>query len=113
MSSVRTGGVLPMMDIQVVKLLKYNTASDYFLMGTELMFIAFTIYYLIQECRTRIFTENKGKVVAARGGNTVIYSIPCRAGCFAPGLYEEKDELQHDDIKKRMNSSYASNRPGA
>ena len=113
MSSVRTGGVLPMMDIQVVKLLKYNTASDYFLMGTELMFIAFTIYYLIQECRTRIFTENKGKVVAACGGNAVIYSIPCRAGCFAPGLYEEKDELQHDDIKKRMNSSYASNRPGA
>jgi hypothetical protein len=38
-----------MMDIQVVKLLKYNTVSDYFLMGTEILFMAFTLYYLIQE----------------------------------------------------------------
>jgi Polycystin cation channel len=49
-TDVKSGGVLPMMDVQVVKLLKYNTVSDYFLMGTEILFMAFTLYYLIQEC---------------------------------------------------------------
>ena len=29
------------------------------------------------------------------------------------GLYEEKDELHKDDMKKRMNLSYSSNWPGA
>ena len=34
--------------------------------------------------------EEKAKVVAAVWGNKM-YSIPCRASCLAPGLYEEKD----------------------
>jgi hypothetical protein len=37
------------MDIQVVNLLKYNNSTDYLLMGTEFLFIVFTIYYFIQE----------------------------------------------------------------
>ena len=35
------------------------------------------------------------------------------ASCFSPGQFEEKDELRQDDMKKRMNSSYSSNRPGS
>ena len=41
--------MIPSTDIQVVKLLKYNDSSDYLLMGTEVMFICFTLYCLIQE----------------------------------------------------------------
>ena len=42
----------------------------------------------------------------------------CRASCFAPGWYEEKDEFHQDDMKQkmkeRMNSSfnYSLNSPG-
>ena len=49
-------------------------------------------------------------------------SIPCRASFFAPGQFEERDELHQDnmnrinctqdDMKKRMNSSRSSNHPG-
>ena len=41
------------------------------------------------------------------------YSVPCHASYFAPGWYEEKDELHQDDMKKRINSSHSSNCPGA
>ena len=43
----------------------------------------------------RIYTEEKAKV---------------RASYFARGGYEEKEELHQDDMKKRRNSSYSSNR---
>ena len=52
-----------------------------------------------------------------------IYSIPCRDSYFTPGWYEEKDELDHYDIKKRTHCTRIidekdefilfSNRPGA
>ena len=37
-----------------------------------------------------------------------IYSIPCHASHCALGRFEEYDELHHDDLKKKMNSSYSS-----
>ena len=57
-----------------------------------------------------IYGEEKAKVVAAVEDR--MYSTHCRAGYFAPGRYEEKDELHQGDMKKRMNSFYSSNRPG-
>ena len=33
----------------------------------------------------------------------ILYSIPCHSSCFAPGWFEEKDELHQDDMKKRIN----------
>ena len=41
-------------------------------------------------------------------GNS-IYLIPCRISYFT---FEEKDELHQDYMKKSINSSYSSNRPG-
>ena len=43
--------------------------------------------------RLRIYTKEKAKVVAP------VYSIPCRAGYFALGRFEEKDGLHLDDMK--------------
>ena len=63
----------------------------------------------VQQTR-RIYTEDKAKVVPAVWGDR-IYSLPCCASCYAPGWYEEKDELNQDNMKKMMNSSYSSNRP--
>ena len=51
------------------------------------------------EQRRMIYTEDKAKVVAAVLGDV-------------PGWYEEKDELRQVDMKRRMSSSYSSNRPG-
>ena len=62
--------------------------------------------------RRRINTEEKAKVVAAVLGTEFIPFF-VRLAFFAPGWYEEKDELHQNDMKKRMNSSYSLNRPGA
>ena len=35
-----------------------------------------------------------------------IYSIPFRATYFAPGWYEEKDELNLEDMKNRPRAKY-------
>ena len=43
----------------------------------------------------------------------IIYPIPCHASYFAPEWYEEKDKWYQDDMKKRINSSYFANCPGA
>ena len=45
--------------------------------------------------------------------HTIEDSIPCHASYFAPGRFEEYDELHQDDMKNRMNSSFSSNHPGA
>ena len=37
------------MDIQIVKLLKYNDGVDYVLMAVEVLFALFILYYLIEE----------------------------------------------------------------
>ena len=82
-------------------------------------------------------TEAKEKVVASVWGSEFIQVIAAMAilpqsiwknrmnssfsfksmiwwkGWSVLGLYEEKDELHKDDMKKRMNLSYSSNWPGA
>ena len=50
-------------------------------------------------CTRTIWREGKGRHCCLEDR---IYSIPCRASYFAPGWYEEKDELHQDDMKKRM-----------
>ena len=57
----------------------------------------------------RIYTEEKAKVVAAVCG-TEFYSFPA---VLPHDDMKKKDELHQDEMKKRMNSSYSSNRPGA
>lgn len=44
-----TGGVLPLMSFQTVKLLRYVTQFDYFVMACELCYIAFILYYCVEE----------------------------------------------------------------
>ena len=38
-----------MKNFQVVKLLRYLTAEEYFIMANEFIFIAFILYYIIEE----------------------------------------------------------------
>ena len=44
-----TGGVIPSAKFRTVKLLRYVDAKDYFIMSCEFIFIAFIIYYIIEE----------------------------------------------------------------
>ena len=46
-----------------------------------------------------------------QGGGYCLYSIEFKLEPFIR-MMEEKDELHQDYMKKRMNSSYSSNRPG-
>ena len=55
--------------------------------------------------RRRIYTEEKAKVVAAAWGTEFIKFLAALAVLH-------KDELHQNDMKKKMNSSYSSNRPG-
>ena len=55
--------------------------------------------------RRRIKTEENAKGRRCCLGDR-IGSIPCRASHFAPGQFEEKNELHQDDMKIRMINPY-------
>lgn len=44
-----TGGVIPSARFRTVKLLKYVSATDYFIMACEFIFVAFLFYYYVEE----------------------------------------------------------------
>jgi polycystin 2 len=44
-----TGGVLPSFSFRTVKLLRYVSSTDYFVLACEVIFILFTVYYTIEE----------------------------------------------------------------
>ena len=44
-----TGGIFPQQDIQIIKLLKYAEYTDFLLLASELIFILFILYYVIEE----------------------------------------------------------------
>ncbi|TRY80961.1 hypothetical protein TCAL_09384 [Tigriopus californicus] len=44
-----TGGVIPLMSFQTVKLLRYVTQFDYFVMACEICYIVFILYYCVEE----------------------------------------------------------------
>ena len=44
-----TGGVIPATNFRTVKLLRYVTAWEYFIMACECIFVAFILYYIIEE----------------------------------------------------------------
>jgi len=44
-----TGGVVPSWKISTVKLLRYVSPSDYFVLACEIMFMLFIVYYIIEE----------------------------------------------------------------
>ncbi|KAG7153275.1 Polycystin-2-like [Homarus americanus] len=44
-----TGGVIPSWSFRTVKLLRYVTALDYFILACEFIFIFFIVYYIIEE----------------------------------------------------------------
>ena len=44
-----TGGVIPSSSFRTVKLLRYVTSYDYFIMACEWTFILFTVYYFVEE----------------------------------------------------------------
>ena len=61
--------------------------------------------------RRRIYTEEKAKVVSAVWGTDFIHFLAVLAVLYQDDM-KKKDEFHQDDIKKTMNSSYSSNRPG-
>ena len=44
-----TGGAIPSWNFRTVKLIRYVSAGDYFVMACECIFILFVIYYMIEE----------------------------------------------------------------
>ncbi len=44
-----TGGVVPFARFRTVKLLKYVSAFDYFVMACEVIFVGFIFYYYVEE----------------------------------------------------------------
>ena len=45
-----TGGCIPSFNFRTVKLIRYVTSMDYFVMACEGIFVLFMIYYTIEEC---------------------------------------------------------------
>ena len=44
-----TGGVIPSFDFRTVKLIRYVTVMDYFVMACECIFMLFIFYYMVEE----------------------------------------------------------------
>lgn len=44
-----TGGAIPSYQIRTVKLIRYITTWDYFILGCELVFCVFIFYYVVEE----------------------------------------------------------------
>lgn len=44
-----TGGAIPSYQIRTVKLIRYVTSWDYFVMGCEMVFCVFILYYIVEE----------------------------------------------------------------
>ena len=44
-----TGGVIPSQVFRTVKLIRYVTSMDYFVLACEIFFILFIVYYTIEE----------------------------------------------------------------
>ena len=44
-----TGGIINSQSFRTVKLLRYVTPWDYFILACELIFVAFIIYYIVEE----------------------------------------------------------------
>ncbi|XP_062851470.1 polycystin-2-like protein 1 [Trichomycterus rosablanca] len=44
-----TGGAIPSYQIRTVKLIRYVTSWDYFIMGCEMVFCVFILYYIVEE----------------------------------------------------------------
>lgn len=44
-----TGGAIPSYQIRTVKLIRYISAWDYFILGCEMVFCLFILYYVVEE----------------------------------------------------------------
>ncbi|XP_053477499.1 polycystic kidney disease 2-like 1 protein [Ictalurus furcatus] len=44
-----TGGAIPSYQIRTVKLIRYVTSWDYFILGCEIVFCVFVLYYIVEE----------------------------------------------------------------
>jgi hypothetical protein len=44
-----TGGVVPSYQLNTVKLIRYVTGADYFVMACEIFIVIFLVYYTIEE----------------------------------------------------------------
>jgi Polycystin cation channel len=44
-----TGGVIPSYQLNTVKLIRYVTGGDYFVMACEIFIVIFLVYYTIEE----------------------------------------------------------------
>lgn len=44
-----TGGAIPSYQIRTVRLIRYITTWDYFILGCEIVFCVFILYYVVEE----------------------------------------------------------------
>jgi len=44
-----TGGAVPTYTVRTVKLLRYVSAMDFFILACECMFVLFIVYYVVEE----------------------------------------------------------------
>ena len=44
-----TGGIIPSWEFRTVKLLRYVTPNDFFVLACECIFVFFILYYIIEE----------------------------------------------------------------
>lgn len=44
-----TGGAIPSYQIRTVKLIRYISTWDYFILGCEMVFCVFILYYVVEE----------------------------------------------------------------
>jgi len=79
-----TGGVVPSWNLRTVKLLRYVTPSDYFVLACEIIFMLFIVYYCIEEaievCRIVVATGNRkqlqqGVVIPSRYAETLTFNL--------------------------------------
>ena len=83
------GGVVTSSKIRAVKLIRYVNAFDYFVLGCEILFMLFIVYYTIEEGLEVRRCKGKGK----RGE---ILPFPSDRQCEI-GLFQIRDELFGSD----------------
>jgi hypothetical protein len=61
-----TGGAIPSYTFRTVKLIRYVTVTDYFILACEFIFVLFIVYYMIEEgieVRTYIISIYRVRVI--------------------------------------------------
>ncbi|XP_076368473.1 polycystin-2-like [Tachypleus tridentatus] len=80
-----TGGMIPSWTFRTVKLLRYAVPFDYFIMGCEIMYSVFIVYYIIEEAIE--ISKNKWKYFKSIWNVLDIIVIVVSIVCIAFSVY--------------------------